>query len=86
MLHDLSDLRFNKITVFGKNNCKWCHHVKDWLDILQYSYDYLDITKDVEALRTWRAILANKVVVPIIAYRDHYVIGFEESSLYELLK
>jgi len=69
-----------EIRVFSTPTCSYCHKVKDWLREQGCEYTELDITKDVEALREWRA-LSGGIGVPVTAHGKDLIIGFDPSRL-----
>lgn len=72
-----------EIRVFTTPTCTYCHKVKDWLTQQKCEFTELDITKDVEALREWRA-LSGGIGVPVVSHGKDLVIGFDAERLARL--
>ena len=72
-----------EIRVFTTPTCSYCHKVKDWLREQGCPFTELDITKDVQALREWRA-LSGGIGVPVTAHGKDLVIGFDPQRLAQL--
>jgi glutaredoxin len=72
-----------EIRVFTTPTCSYCYKVKDWLREQGCEFTELDITKDVEALREWRA-LSGGVGVPVVAHGKDLVIGFDPDRMAQL--
>lgn len=69
-----------EIRVFTTPTCSYCHKVKGWLTEHGCTYTELDITRDVAALREWRA-LSGGIGVPVTAHGKDLIIGFDPSRL-----
>lgn len=69
-----------EIRVFTTPTCSYCHKVKAWLKEQGCPYTELDITKDVGALREWRA-LSGGIGVPVTAHGKDLIIGFDPERL-----
>lgn len=72
-----------EIRVFTTPTCSYCHKVKAWLREQGCEFQELDITKDVQALREWRA-LSGGIGVPVTAYGKDLIIGFDPNRLSQL--
>ena len=72
-----------EIRVFTTPTCSYCHKVKGWLQEQGCQYTELDITKDVQALREWRA-LSGGIGVPVTAHGNDLIIGFDPGRLAQL--
>jgi glutaredoxin len=72
-----------EIRVFTTPTCSYCHKLKAWFNEQGCEFTELDITKDVEALREWRA-LSGGVGVPVTAHGNDLVIGFDTARLSQL--
>lgn len=72
------------IKVYTTPTCGYCKMTKEWLQEHGYDYEELDITKDVNVLREWRAI-SGGVGAPVIAHGNDLIIGFNEARLEQLL-
>ncbi len=72
-----------EIRVFTTPTCSYCHKVKGWLQEQGCEYTELDITKDVQALREWRA-LSGGIGVPVTAHGTDLIIGFDPERLARL--
>ena len=72
-----------EIRLFTTPTCAYCQKVKDWFSQQNCPYTELDITRDVEALREWRA-LSGGVGVPVVSHGKDLVIGFDPDRLARL--
>jgi glutaredoxin len=72
-----------EIRVFTTPTCSYCHKVKGWLREQGCPFTELDITKDVQALREWRAI-SGGIGVPVTAHGKDLIIGFDPARLARL--
>jgi glutaredoxin len=72
-----------ELRVFTTPTCTYCHKVKGWLNEHGCEFTELDITKDVEALREWRA-LSGGIGVPVTTYGKDLIIGFDPARLGQL--
>ena len=72
-----------EIRVFTTPTCSYCQKVKDWLSEQGCPYTELDITKNVQALREWRA-LSGGIGVPVTAHGKDLVVGFDPQRLAQL--
>jgi len=72
-----------EIRVFTTPTCSYCQKVKDWLSEQGCPYTELDITKDIQALREWRA-LSGGIGVPVTAHGKDLVVGFDPQRLTQL--
>jgi glutaredoxin len=73
----------SEIRVFTTPTCSYCHKVKDWFREQGCEFTELDITKDVQALREWRA-LSGGIGVPVTAYGNDLIVGFDPGRLSQL--
>ncbi len=73
----------SEIRVFTTPTCSYCVKVKDWLRGQGCEFTELDITKDVEALREWRA-LSGGIGVPVTARGKDLIIGFDPNRLAQM--
>ena len=65
-----------EIRVFTTPTCSYCTKVKAWFNEQGCEFTELDITKDVQALREWRA-LSGGIGVPVTAHGKDLIIGFD---------
>ncbi len=72
-----------EIRVFTTPTCSYCGKVKSWLTEQGCAFTELDITKDVHALREWRA-LSGGIGVPVTAHGRDLIIGFDPERLARL--
>lgn len=68
------------LRVFTTPDCPHCARAKEWLREHECDFEELDITEDVEHLREWRRISGGEAV-PVIAYGEDLVIGFNAHRL-----
>lgn len=74
-----------RIVVYTTPTCPYCKKAKEWLRERGCEFDEIDITKDVEDLRRWRA-LSGGAGVPVVAHGTDLVIGFNPARYEELLE
>jgi len=72
-----------EIRVFTTPTCGYCAKVKAWLTEQGCEFTELDITKDVEALREWRA-LSGGIGVPVTTHGKDLIIGYDPDRLAHL--
>ena len=72
-----------ELRVFTTPTCSYCVKVKNWLKEQGCSFTELDITRDVEALREWRA-LSGGIGVPVVSHGKDLVIGFDPDRMARL--
>jgi glutaredoxin len=72
-----------ELRVFTTPTCSYCHKLKAWLNEQECDFTELDITKDVQALREWRAI-SGGVGVPVTAHGKEIVVGFDPGRLSQM--
>jgi len=72
-----------EIRVFTTPTCSYCQKVKGWLTEQGCAFTELDITRDVAALREWRA-LSGGIGVPVTAHGKDLIIGFDPGRLAQM--
>ena len=74
-----------KIIVFGTSTCSWCKKVKDYLSSHGFSFKYLDVSKNEQALRDMQR-KTGQMGVPQIWINNTAVVGFDKEKLIRLLQ
>lgn len=64
------------ITIYGREGCEYCKKSQSLLDKKSYIYEYLDVTKDKEALSFVKGI--GMKTVPVIVIDGEIIGGYSE--------
>lgn len=75
----------NKVRLFIKPYCGWCHEAKDWLDERGIQYEELDVTSD-RAARSEMIQLTNQTLAPVIEVDGEILADFDTDQLEEFWK
>lgn len=75
----------NKVRLFIKPYCGWCHEAKDWLDERGIQYEELDVTSD-RAARSEMIQLSNQTLAPVIEVDGEILADFDTDQLEEFWK
>ena len=75
----------NKVRLFIKPYCGWCHEAKDWLDERGIQYEELDVTSDRSA-RSEMIQLSNQTLAPVIDVDGEVLADFDTDQLEEFWK
>lgn len=70
----------NKVRLFIKPYCGWCHEAKDWLDERGIQYEELDVTTDRVA-RSEMIQLSNQTLAPVIDVDGEILADFDTDQL-----
>jgi glutaredoxin 3 len=70
----------NKVRLFIKPYCGWCHEAKDWLDERGIQYEELDVTSD-RAARSEMIQLSNQTLAPVIDVDGEVLADFDTDQL-----
>lgn len=73
-----------KITIYGTENCKYCHIAKEYLTEKGFAYDSVDVGKDAEA-RKVAVAKSGQLGVPVIDIDNNIVVGFDQEIIDQLL-
>ena len=74
-----------KIRLFVKPYCGWCHDAKDWLDERGIRYQELDVISDVEARKEMRD-LSGQTLAPVIEVDGEILADFDTEQLEKFWK
>jgi len=74
-----------KIRLFIKPYCGWCHEAIDWLDERGLAYEKLDVTADTAA-RKEMAALSGQTLAPVIDVDGEILADFGADELEEWFK
>jgi len=74
-----------KIRLFIKPYCGWCHEAIDWLDERGLAYEKLDVTADTAA-RKEMAALSGQTLAPVIDVDGEILADFGADELEEWWK
>jgi glutaredoxin 3 len=70
----------NKVRLFIKPYCGWCHEAKDWLDERGIQYEELDVTSD-RAARSEMIELSHQTLAPVIDVDGEILADFDTDQL-----
>ena len=74
-----------KIRLFVKPFCGWCHEAQEWLDERGIKYDLLDVTTDRKA-RQEMIDLSGQTLAPVIDVDGEILADFDTDQLDEFWK
>lgn len=75
----------NKIRLFIKPFCGWCHEAKDWLDERGIKYEELDVTSSATAKKEMRE-LSGQALAPVIDVDGEILADFDTDQLEKFWK
>ncbi len=73
-------MKAEKIRLFVKPYCGWCHEAKDWLDARGIKYEELDVISDAAARREMVA-LSGQTLAPVIDVDGEVLADFDTDQL-----
>src|SRR6188768_1189825 len=79
------ETRAQKIRLFVKPFCGWCHEAKDWLDERGLAYEELDVTSDRAAFQEMRE-LSGQTLAPVIEVDGEVLADFDTGQLEKFWK
>ena len=74
-----------KIRLFVKPFCGWCHEAKDWLDEHEIEYEELDVTSDRAAFQEMKE-LSGQTLAPVIEVDGEVLADFDTGQLEKFWK
>lgn len=74
-----------KIRLFVKPYCGWCHDAKDWLDERGIRYEELDVITDSVARKEMRD-LSGQTLAPVIEVDGEILADFDTDQLAKFWK
>lgn len=66
------------ITIYAKNNCKWCTLAKELAENRNLPYKYLNTEKDVEHILELMSIKPDTKTLPQIWWDGRYIGGYDD--------
>ena len=69
-----------KVRLFIKPYCGWCHEAKDWLEDRGIPFETLDVTSDPVARREMLE-LSGQSLAPVIEVDGHILADFDTDEL-----
>ena len=73
-------MKAEKIRLFVKPFCGWCHEAKDWLDERGIEYEELDVISDRTAFKEMRE-LSGQALAPVIEVDGEVLADFDTGQL-----
>ncbi len=74
-----------KIRLFIKPFCGWCHEAKDWLDERGLAYEELDVISDRTAFKEMKE-LSGQTLAPVIEVDGEVLADFDTDQLEKFWK
>lgn len=78
-------MRAQKVRLFVKPFCGWCHEAKDWLEERSIAYEELDVITDRAAFREMKE-LSGQTLAPVIDVDGEVLADFDTDQLEEFWK
>ena len=79
------EMRAQKVRLFVKPFCGWCHEAKDWLEERSIAYEELDVITDRAAFREMKE-LSGQTLAPVIDVDGEVLADFDTDQLEEFWK
>jgi glutaredoxin 3 len=73
-------MKAEKIRLFVKPFCGWCHEAKDWLDARGIAYEELDVISDRAAFKEMKE-LSGQTLAPVIEVDGEVLADFDTEQL-----
>jgi glutaredoxin-like YruB-family protein len=74
----------NKIIIYSTENCKFCHMLKDYLTEKGFTYDSVDVGKDMAQAEIAKQ-KSGQLGVPVTDIDGHIIVGYDVEAVDELL-
>lgn len=74
-----------KVKIYTTPSCHYCHQAMEFLESKGISFETYDVSKDGEALQQMKRISGGARSVPVIAFCDEVMVGFDQSKLEKAL-
>jgi glutaredoxin 3 len=74
-----------KVRLFVKPFCGWCHEAKDWLDERNIAYEEIDVISDRRAFQEMIA-LSGQTLAPVIEVDGEVLADFDTGQLEKFWK
>ncbi len=78
-------MKEQKIRLFVKPFCGWCHEAKDWLDERGIAYEEIDVISDRAAFREMKD-LSGQTLAPVIEVDGEVLADFDTEQLEKFWK
>ena len=78
-------MKAEKIRLFVKPFCGWCHEAKDWLDARGIEYEELDVISNRAAFKEMRE-LSGQTLAPVIEVDGEVLADFDTGQLEKFWK
>jgi glutaredoxin len=75
----------NRVRLFVKPYCGWCHEAQDWLEERGIEFETLDVTSDARA-RAEMVQLTDQTLAPVIDVDGEILADFDTGQLEEFWK
>ncbi|HTD66977.1 MAG TPA: glutaredoxin family protein [Candidatus Limnocylindria bacterium] len=78
-------MKAEKIRLFVKPFCGWCHEAKDWLDERGIAYEEVDVITDRAAFQEMKE-LSGQTLAPVIEVDGEILADFDTEQLEKFWK
>jgi glutaredoxin len=78
-------MKTEKVRLFIKPFCGWCHEAKDWLDERGIAYEELDVVSDRAAYKEMKE-LSGQTLAPVIDVDGEVLADFDTDELEKFWK
>jgi glutaredoxin 3 len=78
-------MKAEKIRLFIKPYCGWCHEAMEWLDAREIAYETLDVISD-SAARKEMVQLSGQTLAPVIEVDGEILADFDTDQLEQFWK
>ncbi len=72
------------IIIYSTPVCVHCHHAKDYLTSKGFTYEDVDVSKNIEGLKA-AVMKSGQKGVPVIDIEGDIVVGFDQEAIDHLL-
>lgn len=79
------DMKPNRVRLFVKPFCGWCHEAQDWLEERGIEFETLDVVADPRA-RSEMLQLSQQTLAPVIDVDGEILADFDTDQLEEFWK
>ena len=73
-------MKANRVRLFVKPYCGWCHEAQDWLEEREIQFETLDVTSD-RAAREEMVELSGQTLAPVIEVDGEVLADFDTGQL-----
>ncbi|HEC32073.1 MAG TPA: glutaredoxin family protein [Deltaproteobacteria bacterium] len=75
-----------RVKIYGSDTCTNCSMAKSYFEERGIEYDFVDVTKNKEALSEMREVSGGARSIPVIVACGKVIIGFDQAMLGEGLE